>query len=170
MAPPRPACGPAWPRADLRAGLRAAIQSRVRTCVRLCVAGILRPPPPSAPFGSALSRMWNPEERNGTSGGFPGLSTCASVAPFRQAAISARRKVSTRRRNFSKSVKVKGLRFELGPPGDTKLSLLSIGSRPPGSEEDTCRPSPSRTTAGAYKVHMKSLVAMVAQHSDKAVQ
>src|SRR5215213_7906058 len=76
MALSRLACGPAWPRPGLRAGLRG----RVRTCVQACVRPpraacglacgsaraacgfarpILRPPPPSAPFGSALSRMGN---------------------------------------------------------------------------------------------------------------
>ena len=40
VAPSRPACGSAWPRADLRAGLRAASQSRVRTCVRLCASRV----------------------------------------------------------------------------------------------------------------------------------
>jgi len=65
------ACGPTC------AGLRAASQSRLRTCVqvcasrvricvRLCAGQILRPPPPFASFGLALSRMVNPEERNET--------------------------------------------------------------------------------------------------------
>ena len=40
-------------------------QSHVRLCVRLCAA-ILQPPPPSAPFGSALSRMVIFDERNET--------------------------------------------------------------------------------------------------------
>jgi len=41
-------------------------RGRVRTCVWLCVAGILRPPPPSFPFGSALSRMVESWRRNET--------------------------------------------------------------------------------------------------------
>jgi len=51
-------------RPDLRAAPRSRVRtcvrtcaSRVRTCVRFCVARILRPPPPSAPFGSPLSRI-----------------------------------------------------------------------------------------------------------------
>jgi hypothetical protein len=66
---------------DLAAVLRSLVrtcvlvcQSRIRTCVRtcasrvrLCAAGILRPPPPSAPFGSALSRMGFLGKRNETS-------------------------------------------------------------------------------------------------------
>src|SRR5215210_5515343 len=56
----------AWPRADLRADLRAASRSRVRTCVRLCAGRILRPPPPSVPLGSALSRMVKFGRRNET--------------------------------------------------------------------------------------------------------
>ena len=80
---PWPRSRPAWPRADLR----AAPQSRVRTCVQACVRlpraacglacgsaraargfarPILRPPPPSVPFGSALSRRGKLSERNET--------------------------------------------------------------------------------------------------------
>lgn len=54
----RPACGLPEPRADLRVALReprAALRGR-----------ILRPPPPSTPFGSALSRMKKNKERNET--------------------------------------------------------------------------------------------------------
>ena len=51
----RPACGFPEPRADLRADLRAALRGR-----------ILRPPPPSDAFGSALSRMEDFGERNET--------------------------------------------------------------------------------------------------------
>ena len=73
MAASEPACGSPEPCADLRAALReprtdlrAAPRSRVRTCVRLCGAQILRPPPPSGPFGLALSRMGIFGERNET--------------------------------------------------------------------------------------------------------
>jgi len=64
-------------RLELRAGLRVAPQShvrtcvrtcasRMRTCVRLCAGRILRPPPPSLPFGSPFSRMKDYLDRNET--------------------------------------------------------------------------------------------------------
>ena len=60
----RPACGYPEPRADLRAALREP-----RADLRAALRGqILRPPPPSAPFGLALSRMGISEERNETRG------------------------------------------------------------------------------------------------------
>ena len=61
----RPACGYPEPCADLRADLREP-----RADLRAACAGrILRPPPPSVPFGSALSRMKDFGERNETRGG-----------------------------------------------------------------------------------------------------
>ncbi len=98
---PQPGWGdasPAWvaslesPRSlpDLRPGLRGRVRTCVQACVRLPRAAwglacgpacsfarpILRPPPPSAPFGSALSRMVDFEERNET---FAGCQTRRSA-------------------------------------------------------------------------------------------
>jgi hypothetical protein len=65
------------PQRHVQACVRTCVQvrrSRVRTCVRLC-AGILRPPPPSAPFGWAASRMGKRGNRNETP------SVCGLVRP-----------------------------------------------------------------------------------------
>jgi hypothetical protein len=70
---------------------------------------------------------------------------------YLQAAISARRKVSTRRRNFSKSMKTEGLRFELAPFWDTTSPMPN---QPVPADSDG---APTRTPGVTKKLSHSAL-------------